>query len=487
MKKKKNIKKYILLIIASIIITFTLLINLTVYNASFEQYIYSLLKSEGTGQPIPLYKVLLAVIIFIITSFVLIFPTININKKITININDKKELQLYPIKKIKKYSNIVLALSIIFAGFGFGLFQYLTNRLQETDLFKKYYVNPENVEITFPEDKKNLIYIILESTETTNFSKENGGIYETSIIPNLERIALENTNFSNTNLLGGASESYGTSWTVASMIAQTSGVPLKMKIDDYEKNSTEFSNITTLGDILHDNGYNNYLLLGSDANFGGRKAYFTNHHYEISDYYTAIEVGKIEDDYFEWWGYEDIKLFSYAKEWLGEISKKDEPFNLTLLTADTHFTDGYLDSTCENKFDDRYSNSFHCSDSKVNEFINWLKDQDYYEDTVIVIVGDHPTMQDNFYEVDKNYQRTMYNAIIGTDITYVNNKNRIFTTMDMFPTTLASLGVTIEDNRLGLGTNLFSDRKTIAEEIGIEEFNKELKKNSEYYYKYIRG
>ena len=105
-------------------------------------------------------------------------------------------------------------------------------------------------------------------------------------------------NFSNTNLLGGAEESYGTSWTVAAMIAQTSGVPLKLKVDDYDSNSTKFSNIVTLGDILKDNGYNNYLMIGSDSEFGGRKAYFSTHGYEISDYYTAIKEGKISSDYY---------------------------------------------------------------------------------------------------------------------------------------------------------------------------------------------
>ena len=66
------------------------------------------------------------------------------------------------------------------------------------------------------------------------------------------------------------------------------------------------------------------------------------------------------------------------------------------------------------------------------------------------------------------------------------HKNRVFTTMDMFPTTLAALGVSIEGDRLGLGTNLFSSKKTIPEEIGLDNFNKELKKSSDYYYKYIR-
>ena len=40
----------------------------------------------------------------------------------------------------------------------------------------------------------------------TNISKKNGGVFDISVTPNLENIALNNINFSNTNLRGGARE-----------------------------------------------------------------------------------------------------------------------------------------------------------------------------------------------------------------------------------------------------------------------------------------
>jgi phosphoglycerol transferase len=53
--------------------------------------------------------------------------------------------------------------------------------------------------------------------------------------------------------------------------------------------------------------------------------------------------------------------------------------------------------------------------------------------------------------------------------------------MDMFPTTLAAMGCSIEGERLGLGTNLFSDLPTLSEEMGVETLNRELSKRSDYY------
>ena len=53
--------------------------------------------------------------------------------------------------------------------------------------------------------------------------------------------------------------------------------------------------------------------------------------------------------------------------------------------------------------------------------------------------------------------------------------------MDMYPTILAAMGAKIDGERLGLGTNLFSDKQTLMEEIGFEALNKEVQKTSDFY------
>ena len=53
--------------------------------------------------------------------------------------------------------------------------------------------------------------------------------------------------------------------------------------------------------------------------------------------------------------------------------------------------------------------------------------------------------------------------------------------MDMFPTTLAAMGVDIKGERLGLGTNLFSTKKTLIEEKGLKKVDKALSAKSKFY------
>ena len=67
------------------------------------------------------------------------------------------------------------------------------------------------------------------------------------------------------------------------------------------------------------------------------------------------------------------------------------------------------------------------------------------------------------------------------------NKNREFSTLDMFPTTLASLGVKIKGDRLGLGTNLFSGKETLIEKYGYDYVNEEVLKEAEFYNNKLLG
>ena len=81
----------------------------------------------------------------------------------------------------------------------------------------------------------------------------------------------------------------------------------------------------------------------------------------------------------------------------------------------------------------------------------------------------------------------MYNVIINSAIEGTNTINRNFTTMDMYPTILASIEVQIEGERLGLGTNLFSGKQTLLEEFGYDYLDKELRKKSTFYNEALLG
>ena len=131
--------------------------------------------------------------------------------------------------------------------------------------------------------------------------------------------------------------------------------------------------VTTITDILNNEGYYQTFMVGSEVTYGGRDKYYKTHNIDrIYDYNTADDDGIIEEEYRVWWGFEDSYLFEYAKQELPEIAAKEEPFAFTMLTVDTHFTDGYKCELCETEFDNQYANVIKCSDNQLNDFINGI-------------------------------------------------------------------------------------------------------------------
>ena len=376
------------------------------------------------------------------------------------------------------------SVSLYSAGERLDIKDYTKSQGSYSEFIDTYYVNPAETGMEFPEQKRNLIYIFLESMEITYADQKNGGGFDENVIPELTEIAKENEDFSGTDTkLNGAYALTGATWTMGAMFAHTSGLPLNISIDGNNMDTQDsfFPGIITMGDILREEGYSQTLLIGSDATFGGRRLYFTDHgQFDIVDYNYAAENQMIPEGYAVWWGYEDQKLFQFAKNKLTELAAQDSPFNLTMLTVDTHFEDGYVCEQCRNEYEDNpYANVMACSSRQLGEFINWIQQQDFYENTTIVLAGDHPTMDSDFCEdVSDMYDRKTYVTYINSAAEKEVDEPRVYSTFDLFPTTLAAMGVRIEGERLGLGTNLYSSTQTLLERFDVDTVQRELKKKS---------
>ncbi len=405
-------------------------------------------------------------------------------------------LLFYPLPRLhlKRWLQISISLVlslglIVFAAFHSELVDYIIANSQNSTIYENSYRDPDDVSITFPEEKRNLVYIILESMEWTFADTENGGAMDTNRIPELTALAQENVNFSQSSGVGGFQEIPGATWTIGSLVAQTSGVPLKVPSTVADGNSYGYSGeflpgITTLQNVLHDNGYTQALMVGSDASFAGRDTYYSTHGTDyIWDLHTARYRGVVYPEYYVWWGLEDMRLYDYAKLVLSEMAAEEGPFAFSLLTVDTHHVGGYKCELCTDEYSEQYENVYACASRQLAAFISWLQEQPFYENTTVVIVGDHRSMDSAYfkYNVEESYVRRMYNCFLNAAAEPQQAKNREFTTVDLFPTTLAALGCTIEGDRLGLGVNLFSGEQTLTEEKGYEAFCNELAKASRYY------
>lgn len=446
----------------------------------FSQLLYHLKSStKGTN-----WSQFQGVVIFVLTGFVVIATLFFVvNRHLRFWWSDR-------IRNIYYMTAPAFLFVILYAFFiCYGVDEYIAFSFESTTLYDDYYVDPESVSITFPETKRNLIYIYMESMESSYTDKKSGGAQRTNIIPELTDIALSNENFSDGSSVNGARTVVGTTYTMGGLVAQTTGLPINSNYLSNEtvndNSSTDFfTGIENLGDLLSANGYNQEFLLGSDATFAGRKSFFEQHgNYNVLDYYSVIDKHWLDKDYLAWWGFEDEKLYYYARAEARKLSLEDKPFNLTLLTADTHFTDGYACRLCDDTYPTQYANVLACASRQVVQFVEWVQKQDFYENTTIIISGDHLTMDANYTDkyIPSNYTRKTYVTVINPAISSELHTNRSYTTMDLFPTTLASLGVEIKGNRLALGTNLFSSTPTLSEELGFDYLDEEVQKKSKTY------
>lgn len=422
----------------------------------------------------------------VLVCFLLFFRC---KKQLVLTLFQKMRVRLFPLSRLVcAVITVVLCVGLLSSAARISeLDKYIKNLRALSTVYEEEYRDPKTTGISFPEEMRNLIYIYLESMETSYLSKEQGGMLEYNAIPELYALAQENTNFSHNDDVGGFSVVSGAAWTIGAMVGHTAGIPLKTPPDvggnDYGADGNFLPGVTSLTDILHENGYYQALMVGSDASFGSRREYYTGHGVDrVYDLYTARADGVIVEDYYVWWGFEDLYLFSYAQQALTEISQQEQPFAFTMLTVDTHHIGGYVCQYCENVHEEQYENVFECSSKQVATFVQWLQQQPFYEDTTIIIAGDHPSMDNGYFSrvAPDGYDRRVYNCFINSAATTQNIKNRQFCAYDMFPTTLAAMGCTIEGDRLGFGTNLYSATPTLFEATGgaiAAEFNK----NSNYY------
>lgn len=461
-----------------------------------DQMIINLLSpTEGTDPGVyisaiegPLLGTMLFTSLFVLFAFSdrKIVKGKNLNKKTTFSLLARRIISL------------VLAI-ICFVGscaFGisqFSLFDLYKSYVYKSNFIENNYVDPDEVTITFPEKKRNLIHIYLESMENTFLSKELGGFCEENLIPHLYELSKEGISFSDrVGALGGFHESTGSGWSVAAMVNMGTGLPMKVpnKQNRYGQENNFLPGATAIGDILKAQGYEQTVMFGASAAFGGLNHYYKSHgDFTIIDHSEAKRRGYISMFYHEFWGYEDDKLYEFAKDELTRLSETGKPFHFVMETADTHAPDGYLSVKAPRPYKDKYANAIRYSQEEAYNFVRWIQEQPFYENTTIFIIGDHLSMAKDFFAnldgIDA-YNRSCYNLILNPapgleELPEERRFDRVYAPFDIYPTLLASIGVEIEGNRLGIGTNLFSDRPTVFEEFGANYVDQELVKGSPFY------
>lgn len=354
---------------------------------------------------------------------------------------------------------------------------------KESPFFKNNFIEPDSINIhpypTPHANPRNLILIFMESMESTFASSAIGGDFSENYIPELSSLASENINFSNTNKLGGGYDVPGTNNTILATIAKTFGFPtLNGKYYDQHL----IPRIKGLYTILKQHSYTNVYSKGTHGVFSSTEPFYLKHgvddFYDYSDFKrTGVPVERVVKFLDFEQRITDKNLFEASKKILDTLAKK-QPFSYSLVTVSTHPPHGLYDKNCKEKpkstsDEDYFKATIKCSSQEVFEFVQWIKSQPYGSNTEIIILGDHLFMGKTLVEHTKKDRRWI-NIFINPYISTQNKQNRTFTSMDIFPSILESMGFIVPGHRLGFGTSLFSNEKTLSEKIGTQTLNEKL-------------
>lgn len=332
--------------------------------------------------------------------------------------------------------------------------QNLDAKSEHSEFYAKEYIDPDSVQIGFKE-KRNLILIFLESMEYNFQDSANGGNLSENLIPEITEYIKKEQSF-----IPGGTQAWGMGWTIADAVAKTCGIPLTLppSINGSFKPIKSFlPGATCLTDILANNGYNIIFSQGSNLKFSGMNDLLKTH--STPQAFGLLEYSKderVKKDTSSFWGIKDKIHYELTKEKINILAKNEKPWAIWLFTIDTHSPFGYLDPDCTPREvipkEKQYPYVIKCASKQLHEFIGWAKQQEWYKNTTIAVMGDHATMAAPSSVGFRDTTITHYwlNFFINSAKTTKINK-RAFTSLDFFPTILESIGAEIQGHKLGLG------------------------------------
>ncbi|GGA68364.1 LTA synthase family protein [Ornithinibacillus halotolerans] len=226
-------------------------------------------------------------------------------------------------------------------------------------------------------------------------------------------------------------------------------------------------------EILGNEGYYTTVFHANNDSFYNRDQMYPNLGF---DYYYDQDAYEVNENNSIGWGLKDKQFFEQSMKYLQTL---EEPYYAKFITLTNHFP---FELDVKDRSIDRYDSNSNTlnnyfptvryMDESIELFFNQLKDAGIYEDSIIIIMGDH-------YGISSNHNKAMSQYLDKEEITPYDHvqlqrvplfihipghgegevKSTISGQIDMKPTILSLLGIE-NDEDIYFGNDLFNeDRK----------------------------
>ena len=339
-------------------------------------------------------------------------------------------------------------------------------------------INPEvlNQPLVEAQPGRNLVLIYMESLEHI-YTEEK---YFKALTPKLNQLKKQALYFSDMRPFPN------TGWTIAGIVASQCSTPLlaqtgitgnDLMLDGF------LNNAVCLGDILHAAGYEQIFMGGAPHKFAGKGQFFLDHQYDEINGVDELKGSITEPSYLSPWGLFDDSLFALSYKKFEQLAAANKPFNLTLLTVDTHAPAGHTSKSCKAYpyIKNKALDAVYCTDQLIGQFIHRLAQHPAYKNTTIVLFSDHLSMRNaaEKYYPEKSKRKLQY-LIINSPLT--GEVTTSGTTMDVAASLLEAIGVKHNAEFLPAGKLLNERDKTLEADAipAIKYINSQVLSRSQY-------
>ncbi|MFK4293692.1 LTA synthase family protein [Bacillus sp. RC250] len=337
-----------------------------------------------------------------------------------------------------------------------------SSKLQETENYVKSNQSEPNPNMFGAAKGKNVIVVTLESLQTFLIGASVNGQEVTPFLNEFINESYYFDDFFHQTGQGKTSDS--------EFLIDTSLYPLNRGAVFFTHGNNDY---TATPEILRQQGYFTSVFHANNATFWNRNIMYSALGYDR--YYNELDY-KITPETNLNWGLKDIEYFDQSVDILKTV---DQPFYARFLTLTNHYPFTYDEDTkfiepynSGNGVFDRYIVTARYLDESIKKFIERLKAEGMYDDSIIVLYGDHYGISEKhnramaqFLEKDQitefdtlNLQRTpLYIHIPGQ--TEGQTISKPTGQIDMKPTILNLLGIDTT-NDIRFGHDMFSDEYT---------------------------
>lgn len=306
---------------------------------------------------------------------------------------------------------------------------------------------------------KNVIFIWLESLQTFVLNNTMNGEEVTPFLNSLMEESYYFENFYHQTEQGKTSDS--------EFIVDNSLYPLPSGAVYFTHAQNDYH---SLPEILGNRGYFPTVFHANNKSFWNRDVMYDNLGYE---HFFDVEYYDVTDENSVGWGLKDKEFFEQSIPYMKEIPK---PFYARFITLTNHYPFDLApeDATIE-KYDsnsrtlNNYFQTVRYLDESIELFFEQLKESGLYEDSIIILMGDHYGISDFHKKAMSTYLDKEYNDYLHVQLQrvplYIHIPghdgeviSKIAGQIDIKPTLLNLLGVDTS-NDLTFGTDLFAEER----------------------------